>query len=59
MPKPSHFPEKAESSVLLPGVNLKRLYALDFCSGNRLIVGGGHGGYCDVWGLEEGGGGRV
>ncbi|GMH62835.1 hypothetical protein TrLO_g1069 [Triparma laevis f. longispina] len=37
VPKPSHFPEKAESSVLLPGVNLKRLYALDFCSGNRLI----------------------
>ncbi|GMH91182.1 hypothetical protein TrST_g1726 [Triparma strigata] len=54
--KPGHFPKDAKTSVLLPSVNLKRVYTLGFERERKVIVGGGHGGYVDVWGLEEGGG---
>ena len=53
VPAPRHFPLTSPSSVLSTTNDLKRIYALDFSSTQSLVVGGGHGGYVNVWSLSE------
>ena len=53
VPLPPHFPVTSTSTALSPTMDLKRLYTVDFSTRHGLVAGGGHGGYVNVWSLEE------